>query len=153
MTYDGAFLTYHGLSTLGVPYQEELTYTNICEIIEVHEVELAATTLKTNAKSRRTVRAAWVKKLQRMFCRMKGFSVPSKLKLTKAAANSTGTNGWDSITDDAARAASFDKNRKRNSAKQAGSIQSQEEEGQDGKLMPLKGDEKGDEKGEKGGIW
>ena len=39
VTYDGAFLTYHGLSTLGVPYQEELTYTNICEIIEVHEVQ------------------------------------------------------------------------------------------------------------------
>ena len=54
-----------------------------------------------------------------MFCQMKSFSVPSKLKLTKAADNSPGTNGRDSIIDDAARAASADKNRKRKRAKQA----------------------------------
>ena len=36
---DGPFLTYPGLSTVGVPYQEELTHTNVCEIIEEHEVQ------------------------------------------------------------------------------------------------------------------
>ena len=80
---------------------------------------MAATTLKTNAKDSNGVRMNWVKKLQRMFCHMKGFLAPAKLKLTRAADTSKGKRGREAITDDAARAASADKNRKRNSAKQA----------------------------------
>ena len=80
---------------------------------------MAATTLKTTVKNSNGIRWQWVKKLQRMFCHMKGFSAPAKLQLTRAADTSKGKRGREAITDDAARAASFDKNRKRNSAKQA----------------------------------
>ena len=78
---------------------------------------MAATTPKTTAKDSKDVRRNWVRKLQRMFCHMKGFSAPAKLQLTRAADTSKGKRGREAITDDAARAASAAAERTRISEK------------------------------------